>query len=65
MFKHELDKSKFKKCQFSHSIDVAFEEQCGDSDEEAKTEVLDENDECVNSNELVYHSPHNLQECSN
>ena len=72
MFRHEaaplckeLDKCKFKKCQFSHSIDVSFEEQCSVSDEEAENEVLDENNEFVHCNELVDHSQHNLQECSN
>ena len=61
----DLDKCKFKKCQFSHTSYEATENYSGESNAEGE-EVIDDNacTKCAHCNEVVDHDQHNLQECS-
>ena len=77
MFRHEaappcnnLEKCKYKKCQFSHTIYSDTEKNLSENskNEEVQEETSNDDNECGKCafcDEMVDHSKHNLRTCSN
>ena len=71
MFRHEtapqckdLEKCKFRKCQFSLTVHDVIEENSDESDGEIEQDVSNDDKKCAYCNEIADHSKANLQNCS-
>ena len=72
MFRHEtapqckdLEKCKFRKCQFSHIVHDVNEENAEESDKEIESDDANDEKACAFCNEIVDHSKNSLKTCSN